>query len=62
MTMETLFIFLSFSSEVLGRTSPNASAMKLKNIFLWDTFPGIRHPKMPPSSRVYTWMCRQWSL
>jgi hypothetical protein len=34
MTMETLFIFLSFSPEVLRRTSPNASAMKLKTLFV----------------------------
>jgi len=59
MTMETLFMFLSFSPEVLRRTSPNASAMKLKNLFVWDTFPGIRRPKRLPSSHIWaglTWM------
>jgi len=43
-TMETLFIFLSFSSEVLRRTSPNASGKcyKIKkkiSLFNLDTFP-----------------------
>ena len=35
MTMEILFIFLPFSSEVMRRTSPNASDLKLKtSLFL----------------------------
>jgi hypothetical protein len=53
-TMETLYIFFSFSSQVMMGTSHSGSAMELKQIFFFyfDIFPGIWRPERPPSSHI----------